>query len=58
MTASRLLTLQITLISLLFVVITIKLFVDHPEWSPNGLIELRTALPHQAAERIRLLATP
>lgn len=40
MTSNKLFIFQITAISLLFVVITIKLFIDHPEWSQNGLAEL------------------
>ncbi len=58
MTANKLLTFQIAVISLLFAMITIKLFVDHPEWSPNGLTELRTVVQHREDARIKLLATP
>lgn len=58
MRASKTLTLQLTVISLLFAVLTVKLSIDHPEWSPNGLTELRTALPHQMSSRMKLIATP
>jgi hypothetical protein len=58
MAETKLLPLQISLICLLLAVITVKLFVDHPEWSPNGLVELRTALVHRTDERINALATP
>jgi hypothetical protein len=58
MRASKTLTFQLTVISLLFAVLTVKLSIDHPEWSPNGLTELRTALPHHVDGRLRLIATP
>ncbi|MFY9694498.1 MAG: hypothetical protein WA776_22415 [Xanthobacteraceae bacterium] len=58
MRASKTLAFQLTVISLLFAVLTVKLSVDHPEWSPNGLTEIRMALPHQMDSQIRLVATP
>jgi len=54
----RLLAFQLTVISLLCAVLTIKLCIDHPEWSPNGLTELRSALPHQMAVPMNIPATP
>ncbi len=56
--ASGILAFQLTVISLLLAVLTIKLYVDHPEWSPNRLLELRSTLPHQINEPINLQATP
>jgi hypothetical protein len=58
MRASKLLALQLTVIRLLSAVLTVKLSVDHPEWSPNGLSELRTVLPHRTNSDLRLFATP
>jgi hypothetical protein len=61
MWASKLLTLQVTIISVLLAAITITLAVEHPEWSPTGLsgvAEWATAPPHQIDEAAKLLATP
>jgi hypothetical protein len=61
MWASKLLTLQVTIVSVLLTAITIALAVEHPEWSPTGLsgvTEWSTTPPHQINELIKLLATP
>jgi hypothetical protein len=61
MWASKLLTFQVTSISVLLAAITIALAVEHPEWSPTGLrgvTEWKTTPPHQIDEFVRLLAAP
>jgi hypothetical protein len=66
MWASKLLTIQVTSISVLLAAITITLAtitlaVEHPEWSPTGLrgvTEWRTTPPHQIDEFVKLLAAP
>jgi hypothetical protein len=57
MRADEVFFFQIMIVSLLCAVLTIKLSIDHPEWSPDGLTELR-ALPHQMDEKSNALATP
>ncbi len=59
MWASKLLTLQVTIMSLLLTAITIALAVEHPEWSPTGLSgvsEWATTPPHQINDLTKLLA--
>jgi hypothetical protein len=61
MWASKLLTIQVTSISVLLAAIAITLAVEHPEWSPTGLrgvTEWRTTPPHQIDEFVKLLAAP
>ena len=60
MGASKLLTLQVTIISVSLSAITITLAVEHPEWGPTGLsgTEWSTTPPHQIKDLIKLLATP
>lgn len=57
MRADEVFFFQIMIVSLLCAVLTIKLSIDHPEWSPDGLTELQ-ALPHQMDEKSNALATP
>jgi hypothetical protein len=58
MRASKVFVFQITVVSLLCAILTIKLSIDHPEWSPDGLTELRAPLPHQIDEKSNAVATP
>jgi hypothetical protein len=61
MWASKLLTFQVMSISVLLAVITIRLAVEHPEWSPTGLrgvAEWKTTPRHQIDDSVKLLATP
>ncbi len=58
MPASKILPFQITIIGVLLAALTIELSVEHPEWSPDGLMELKTMPPAQIDQRIRLLAVP
>jgi hypothetical protein len=61
MWASKLLTFQVMSISVLLAVITIRLAVEHPEWSPTGLrgvAEWKSTPRHQIDDFVKLLAVP